>query len=156
MKTKQIIMLFVALFVSFITFACSGEKKSENTEASCTAVESVSADEDIATETLAVTKEESTPVSPSSSSSSPSSSSTNSSDWDRVLDKYESYTDNYISLLKKAQAGDMSAMTEYIDVMEDAQDLADELEDAQGDFTRAQLSRYMRILNKMTNAAMSM
>ncbi len=154
MKTKQIIMLFVALFISFITFACSGEKKSENAEASCTAVESVSADEDIATEVTVATKEESTTVSTSSSSSSTSSSS--SSDWDRVLDKFESYTDNYISLLKKAQAGDIDAMTEYIDMMEEAQELADELEDAQGDLTSAQLSRYMRIVNKMTNAAMSM
>ncbi len=139
-------MLFVALFISFITFACAGDKKSKNAEASSPAVESVSADENIAVEDPVVTNEESTS----------DSSSSDSNDWDSVLDEFESYTDNYISLLKKAQAGDMDAMTEYIDVMEDAQDLSDELEDAQGDFTSSQLSRYMKIVNKMTNAAMSM
>lgn len=78
--------------------------------------------------------------------------SSSSSDWDDVLDEYEDYVDDYIAVLKKANNGDMTAFSEMGDLLEDAQELADELKDAKGDLTSAQLSRYTKILNKMTNA----
>jgi len=48
---------------------------------------------------------------------------TGSTNWDKVLADYEAYTDKYIKLLKKANAGDASAMTEYLEMLEKAQDI---------------------------------
>lgn len=36
-----------------------------------------------------------------------------SSDWDKLLDEYEQYVDQYVKTYKKAMNGDMSAMAEY-------------------------------------------
>ena len=79
-----------------------------------------------------------------------------SEDWDAVLDDYEKYVDKYIALLKKANQGDMSALSEYAGMMEKAQELGEKMKDAQGEMSSAQWSRYTRILQKMTNAAQSM
>ena len=79
-----------------------------------------------------------------------------SEDWDAVLDEYENYVDKYIALLKKAKQGDMSALSEYAGMMEKAQELGGKMDDAQGEMSSAQWSRYTRILQKMTNAAQSM
>ena len=84
------------------------------------------------------------------------SSSSGSEDWDAVLDDYEKYVDKYIALLKKANQGDMSALSEYAGMMEKAQELGEKMDDAQGEMSSAQWSRYTRILQKMTNAAQSM
>ena len=59
------------------------------------------------------------------------SSSTSSENWDAVLDSYESYIDQYIALYKKAQAGDMSAMSEYATFMEKAAELSEKLSKCQ-------------------------
>ena len=74
-------------------------------------------------------------------------------DWDQILDEYDNFVDKYISLLKKSSSGDMSAMTEYLEYMEKAQDLADQLSEAEDDMTSAQMARYMKIMTKMANAA---
>lgn len=91
------------------------------------------------------------PVEKTKSSSSASSSS-GSEDWDKILDEYEEFVNDYIKLFKKAQSGDMSAMTEYVSVLEDAQSLANKLEGASSDLSSSQLSRYQKILSKMTSA----
>ena len=82
--------------------------------------------------------------------------STSSTNWDEVLDDFEEYVDKYISLVKKASSGDLSAMTEYVRFLEKAEDLADQLDDAEDEMTSAQLKRYMKIAQKMTNAAIDM
>lgn len=93
------------------------------------------------------------PVEKSKSYKSSSSSSSNGSeDWDSVLDEYEEFVDDYVKLYKKAQAGDMSAMTEYVTVLEDAQSLSNKLENASSDLSSSQLNRYQKILNKMMSA----
>ena len=48
--------------------------------------------------------------------------------------------------------GDMSAMNEYVALLEKAQRLSEKLEDAQSDMTTAQMNRYLKITQKMTNA----
>lgn len=73
--------------------------------------------------------------------------------WDKLLDSYEKYVDKYIALCKKVSAGNLSAMTEYTEMMSQAQDLSEKLTKAQGEMTSAQWNRYMKILQKMTNAA---
>jgi hypothetical protein len=73
--------------------------------------------------------------------------------WDKVLADYESYTDKYIQLLKKANSGDMSAMTEYVSMLERAQSLQESLSDAEDEMTPAQLQKFMKIQQKLINAA---
>lgn len=79
-----------------------------------------------------------------------------STDWDDVLDEYQEYVDKYISLMKKASNGDLSAMTEYVTFMEKAEKLSDKLDKAESEMTSAQLKRYVEITQKMTNAAIDM
>lgn len=72
--------------------------------------------------------------------------------WDSVLDEYERYVDRYISLFKKAQAGDMSALADYPDMLQEAERLRKKLEGAEGMLTAAQQQRYLKILNKFQRA----
>lgn len=85
-----------------------------------------------------------------------SSSSSDSQDWDELLSSYEQYVDKYISYMKKAANGDMSALSEYPALMEKAQEFSDKMSNAQGDMSTAQWARYMKITNKMTSAALEM
>lgn len=91
--------------------------------------------------------EEAAPVSQSSSSS---------QDWDALLDSYEEYVNKYIEFYKKAQNGDMSAMTEYASMMQKAQDYANKLENARGEISAAQLARFQKIQAKMLEAVQNM
>ena len=75
-----------------------------------------------------------------------------SSDWDGLLDSFEQYVDDYISLLKKAKNGDVSALAEYASVLEDANELSDKLQNAKSEMSASQLSRYNKITMKMAKA----
>ena len=90
------------------------------------------------------------------SSYSSSSSSSGSQDWDALLNSYEQYVDKYISYVKKAAKGDMSALAEYPSLMQKAQDFSEKMEGAQGEMSASQWARYMKITNKMTKAAAEM
>lgn len=85
-----------------------------------------------------------------------SSSSSSSEDWDALLDSYEQYVDKYISYMKKAASGDMSALSEYPSLMQKAQDFSEKMQNAQGDMSPSQWARYMKITTKMTQAAANM
>ena len=76
-----------------------------------------------------------------------------SNNWDSTLDSYEKLVDKYISLAKKAQAGDMSALADYASIAEESQKLSNKLNDASG-MTPAQMARYQKITAKMASAAM--
>lgn len=93
---------------------------------------------------------------PSDNDDDDSFSSSGDEDWDAILDSYEEYVNNYISLLKKAKNGDMDALSEYPTVMENAQELSEKLQNAQGSMSSSQLSRYTKITTNMTEAAASM
>lgn len=73
-------------------------------------------------------------------------------DWDKILNEYEKYVDQYIKTYKKAMSGDMTAMTEYVKLAEKAQKLAAKLENAEDEMTTAQLKRYAKITEKMSKA----
>lgn len=79
-----------------------------------------------------------------------------SNDWDSILDEYEEFVDDYIATLKKAASGDMDAIQESSSLMEKAESLSNRLENAKADLTSAQQSRFLKIQNKMVNAAKSM
>lgn len=74
-----------------------------------------------------------------------------SNQWDDLLDEFEKYVDQYIKVYKKAMAGDMSAMTEYVKLAEKAQKLSDQLAKAQGSMSASQTARYLKIVQKMSN-----
>ena len=80
----------------------------------------------------------------------------NSRDWDKVLDDFESYVDKYISFSKKASSGDLTALAEYASLLEKTEKLEKELNAAQNEMTKAQMKRYLQIIEKMTNAAIDM
>lgn len=84
------------------------------------------------------------------------SSSSDSEDWDALLDSYEKYVDKYIAYAKKAAKGDMSALSEYTSLMEQAQEYSEKLQNAKGDMSAAQWARYNKITMKMANAAQEM
>lgn len=76
-----------------------------------------------------------------------------SEDWDAVLDSYDSYVTKYVSLAKKAANGDITAISEYASLLESAQELSEKLNAAKSELSSSQLSRYMKITQKMTDAA---
>ena len=82
-----------------------------------------------------------------------SSSSKGSADWDSLLDSYEQYVDKYIALTKKAAKGDMSAMAEYAEFMEKAQELSNKMDGAKSNMSASQWARYTKITTKMAKAA---
>ena len=76
-----------------------------------------------------------------------------SKDWDKLLDYYESYTNKFISLLKKSMAGDMSAMSEYPALMEKATEFENELQNAGDNLTEKQMARFIEIQTKLIESA---
>lgn len=83
------------------------------------------------------------------------SSSSGSEDWDALLDSYEEYVNKYVSVMKKASKGDLSAMSEYPALMEKAQEFSDKMKNAQGSMSTSQWARYNKITMKMLEAAES-
>ena len=84
------------------------------------------------------------------------SSGSGSEDWDELLESYEEYVDKYISYLKKAAKGDVTALSEYPALMEKAQEFSNKLQNAQSDMSTSQWARYNKITSKMLKAAQEM
>lgn len=84
----------------------------------------------------------------------PSTTEASSDQWDKLLDEYESYCTKVASYAKKAQAGDVSAITEYASLIESAQSLQNKLENAKSDLTPAQAARLGKIASKMASSMM--
>jgi len=78
----------------------------------------------------------------------------NSTDWNKVLDSYEKYVDQYIAVLKKVNAGDMSAYADMTSLMQKYEEFANQLESAGNDLTPAQMARYTKITNKLATAVL--
>lgn len=75
-----------------------------------------------------------------------------SEDWDELLETYEEYVDEYIVLAKKAAKGNVLALAKYPSLMQKAEDLSDELEDAEDDMSSSQLARFNKISMKLLKA----
>ncbi len=92
----------------------------------------------------------------SESSASISNVSDSSNDWDSVLDDYEKYIDEYIKLCKKMADGDMSAMSSYTEMVDMANSWGEKLSRAEGSLSASQMSRYLKLNEKFTNALANM
>ena len=73
---------------------------------------------------------------------------------DELLNEYERYVNKVIAVYKKAQAGDMTAMTEYAGLAEQAAKLAEKVEKAYDNMSEAQIARYVKITQKLASVAM--
>lgn len=79
---------------------------------------------------------------------------TSSKDWNKILDDYDDYIDEYIKYYKKAKNGDTSALQEYPKLMEKAETLQKSLDKASKDnsLSSEQISRLTKIQSKIINA----
>jgi len=77
----------------------------------------------------------------------------NNEDWDKLLDDYEDYVTKLIQLQKKANDGDISALTDMASLMEKAEKLEDSLSDAEDDLSPAQIQRLLKINQKIMESA---
>ncbi len=75
---------------------------------------------------------------------------------DEMISSYDKYVDKYIATMKKAKAGDATAMSEYAGLLKQAQDLQNKIEKAKGQMTEAQLAKYQKVVNKLAKAMQNM
>ena len=68
------------------------------------------------------------------------SSESSSSNIDELIESYDKYVTDYIAFAKKAQKGDVSAMQDYAQMLENAQDLQEKLNAVEGEMTPEQLN----------------
>lgn len=158
---------FLAIAAIAICLAsCGGKSESENSGVKADSVLNALSDaaDEVKDATTSALSDESASTSDESEAqaeaeaneSESASASSSSEDWEALLSSYEEYVDEYISFAKKAKNGDMAAMAEYPKLLQKAQDLSSKLESAKGQMSSAQTARYMKILNKMNQAAVSM
>ena len=74
-------------------------------------------------------------------------------DWDAVLNEYEDYVNEYIKFIKKANTGDLTALSEYPTMLEKAETFTRKLENVQGQLTVSQIARFNALQLKLTKAA---
>ena len=75
---------------------------------------------------------------------------TKGENWDEMLNSYEKYVEQYLKYVKKVNDGDISAMTEYAELLDKTTDLSEKMEKAKGQLSPEQLKRYLNITNKFT------
>lgn len=80
------------------------------------------------------------------------STSSGSDNWDKVLDEYEKYIDQYIELYRKALNGDLSALSDYANMLEKAESYSEKLSQAEGNMSASQMSRYIKLTGKLSSA----
>ncbi len=78
----------------------------------------------------------------------------NSNDYDKMLNDYENYVDQYLILYKKAMNGDQTAMMEYPELISKAEALEHSMKEAEksGSLSGQQLKRMNDISFKMLGA----
>lgn len=143
------IVNYLGVFAVVLALVSCGNSKTEREDSSNAALEML---DDAASQTEQVMDD----ASAETSYSEEESESSDGEDWDSLLDSYEEYVDMYISLLKKASAGDLSAVSEYTSYMSKAQEVSQKMADATSKLSPAQLSRFNKINQKMLQAAQNM
>ncbi len=76
-----------------------------------------------------------------------------STDWDEVLDEYEKFVNSYVSFVNKASNGNVTALAEYAEMLEKAEEFSSKLDSAKGDMSTAQMNRLLKLENKMASVA---
>lgn len=147
MKLKFLSMALIAM----MAVSCGGNKENENSasEEESTEINDTTSSDN----SYSLSNDSYSAMSESSTEETEESNSTSGADIDAWLDKYENLMDTYISLAKKAQAGDMSAAEEYAKYAAELAELYSELENVSSEMTPAQTSRLARIYAKMASAA---
>lgn len=74
------------------------------------------------------------------------------SNWDKVLDDYEKYVNQLISLYQKIENGDEHVMDSYAKLLDKLESLNNDLEDAKGEMTASQMNRYLNITQKLSTS----
>ena len=143
------IVNFLGVFAVVLALVSCGNSKTEREDSSNAALEML---DDAASQTEQVMDD----ASAETSYSEEESESSDGEDWDSLLDSYEEYVDMYISLLKKASAGDLSAVSEYADYLNKAQEFSKKLENSTDEMTVSQVARLSKITQKMLQAAQNM
>ena len=148
---KTLLLLATAVLL----FSCGNREQnySENTlddelmEMELADVVDVDAEETDVSEELEVIEEESEePIMVEESS-------TNSSEWDKVLDDYESMIDSYAKIAEKSKNGDMSAIADLTNYMSKLESISSKLDGAESDLTQAQATRFVKLQAKMAKVA---
>lgn len=136
---KKMYLVFTVLFMA-VMVSCSsgGDSKKVSSFDEERSFEATESSEESSNETFSTSDNPDTP------------------DWDDLLDSYEQFVDQYISLVKKASKGDVTAIAEYPSVMEKATEFAEKMKGAQSDMSSSQWARYMEITNKMSKAALEL
>ena len=143
------IVNFLGVFAVVLALVSCGNSKTEREDSSNAALEML---DDSASQTEQVMDD----ASAETSYSEEESESSDGEDWDSLLDSYEEYVDMYVSLLKKASSGDLSAVSEYTSYMSKAQEVSQKMADATSKLSPAQLNRFNKINQKMLQAAQNM
>ena len=81
------------------------------------------------------------------------STSSSNNNWDELLDEYERYVDDLLSLSAKIKKGDPSAAADYASLINDCQSISNKLSNAKGNLSPAQIKRLNRIASKYANLA---
>ena len=105
--------------------------------------------------TIDTSAADSTSITPNENEStlSESESASSSEDWDAVIEEYDSFTDKYITILKKAQKGDMSMYAELAEVTEKLESLTQKIKEAKGEMSASQAAKFTKIQAKYLKAA---
>ena len=74
--------------------------------------------------------------------------------WDKLLDEYEKYVNQYIAAYNKLKKGDATAASDCAKLAEKIEKVVDKLEDAEDEMSDAQLKRFAKITENMAKAAM--
>lgn len=93
------------------------------------------------------------PSSTETTASSDTNSTASNASIDDMIKSYGDFIDQYVILMKKAKAGDASAMSDYAEMLQKAQDLQQKLTDVQGNMTPAQVGKLLKLEAKLTKAA---
>lgn len=94
--------------------------------------------------------EQSSKSSENSSTANDYSSNSGSENWEKLLNDYEEYVDEYIKASKKAMEGDQTALTEYMDLVKKSTDLQVTIQKAQADnkLSPEQISKLHKLIMK--------
>jgi hypothetical protein len=85
-------------------------------------------------------------------SGSSASSKSSNNNIDKLLTDYEKFVNDYVALAKKAAAGDVSALSKAVPLMEKAEKLEEQLDDVSDNLTPAQTAKLLKIQGKFLNA----
>ena len=148
--------MLLLLFVAFILASCGNRTKENSTNNEFVTSTNEEIVEEIADEYIDETADELKDAVQELEEVAEELSGDVSAEWDELLDEYEEYINDYVACLKKVAKGDMDAMLDMADLLEDAQDMTDEISEISDNLTASQAARYTKLSKKLLDAAAEM